>query len=129
MNGYVRNWTGQPVANVRVTAVSPSDTCTTHTDKRGFFVCLTLPPDRYSVSAQKFGTSNAYATVRIDSDQTTFLVFRFNPLRNCPGYAQTPLTAEPFRSLDLRLMNAYPPNVAPPIYFPIAPIRQVYGCL
>lgn len=130
MNGYVRDERGQPVADVLVTAASPSDTCKAYTDKRGFFVCLTLPPDVYSVYAEKEGTSNGYArAVRINSDQTIFLVFRFSSYRRCPAFAPTRLAAEPFMSLDVRLMEAYPPNVAPPIPLPMAPAARPFMCL
>ena len=130
MSGYVRNAMGKPVANVLVTAVSPSETCTTHTDRHGFFVCLTLPPDLYSVWAKKIGTSNAYAFVRIHSDQTTFLDFSIDKyLRNCPEFTQAPLAAAPFTSLDVKLMEAFPPNVAPRRPLPMAIFHRVYGCL
>ncbi len=128
MSGYVRNWHGQPVAHALITAVSPSQTCTTQTDTHGFFVCVTLPPDLYSVRAQKIGTSDAYAIVRIHSDQTSFLVFRFSPFRGCAGFAQARMAAEPFTSLDVRLMDAFPPN-AVPIPLPMAPVHPVYRCL
>ncbi len=116
MSGYVRNWHGQPVAHALITAVSPSQTCTTQTDTHGFFVCLTLPPGLYLVSAKKPGTSNAFGfNIRINSDQTTFLIFRFRSYRYCPAYVSSPLAADPFTSLDVKLMGEYPPNVAPPI--------------
>ena len=116
MSGYVRSAMGKPVANALVTAVSPSETCMTRTDTRGFFVCLTLPPDLYSVSAKKPGTSNAFGfNIRINSDQTTFLIFRFRSYRYCPAYVSSPLPAAPFTSLDVKLMGEYPPKVAPTI--------------
>ncbi len=129
LSGYVHTWSGQPVAHVIIIAKSPSQSCMTHTDKHGFFVCLTLPPDRYSVWAQKTGTKNAYGFVRIDSDQTTFLDIRFHPLRQCSGIVNVRLTAEPFTSLDVKLMENYPPNVAPLISLPMSPVRQHYWCL
>lgn len=133
MNGYVRDHTGQPAADVLVTVVSPSETKQTYTDKRGFFVFLSLSPDVYSVRAEKAGTSNAYAIgARIDSDQTTFLTFRFGLYRNCPSYTRVSVAAnqgnEPFESLDVRRLEQYPPNVAPPILLTSVPARG-FSCL
>lgn len=130
MHGYVRSEIGQPVANAVVTATSPSDTCTTFTDKQGFFVCLSLVPDVYTVSAQKPGTSNAYAMgVRISSDQASFLVFQFSAWHHCPAYTRAPLAAEPFVSLDVRRMETYPRNVAPAMPLPMVSFRRPAGCL
>jgi hypothetical protein len=130
MHGIVRDPAGQPVTNAQVTAASPSQTCTTYTDKRGFFVCLTLPPDVYNVWLQKVGTSNAYlSAVRVSSDQTTFLVFRFDTYVHCPAFTRAPLAAAPFMSLDVQRMELYPPNAAPPIRLPLSPFRPPIGCL
>jgi hypothetical protein len=130
LHGFVRDPAGQPVTNARVTAASLSQTCTTYTDGRGFFVCLTLPPDVYTVRAQKPGTSDAYApAVRVSSDQTTFLVFRFDTYRGCPAFTSAPLAAAPFVSLDVRRMESFPPNAAPPIPLPRSPFRRPIGCL
>ena len=129
-HGYVRDDAGHPVANALVTARSQSEMCRTYSDMQGFFVCLTLAPDVYAVSAEKIGTSDAYATgVRISSDQTTFLVFRFNLLRQCPAYAGAPLTAAPFISLDVRRMQTSPQNAMPPIALPMESVTPHYGCL
>jgi hypothetical protein len=130
IHGIVSDPAGQPVTNVRVTAVSPSQTCTTYTDTRGFFVCLSLPPDVYWVWAQKPGTSNAYSPgVRISSDQTTFLDFRFSTYHGCPAFTSAPLAAAPFVSLDVRRIESYPPNAAPPIPLPLSPFSRPVGCL
>lgn len=130
MHGYVRDAIGTPVANASVTAASPSQTCTTYTDKRGFFVCISLSPDVYTVSAHKSGTSDAYsAGVRISSDQVTFLVFKFSSWHGCPAFTPAPMATERFTSLDVRQMEAYPPSVAPMISLPMAPMTRHYGCL
>lgn len=134
MNGYVRDDRGQPAADVLVTVASPSQTVKTHTDKRGFFVFLALPPDVYTAEAEKSGTSNAYAIgVRINSDQTTFLNFRFSSFLGCPGWTQVTLAtsqgSEQFWSLDVRRMAQYPPNVAPPILLPMTPAVRPRMCL
>lgn len=135
MHGYVRDTGGHPVAGALVTVKSPSQNAETHTDKRGFFVFLTLPPDVYTVTAQKFGTSGAYAPgARIYSDQTTFLDLRINPHRLCgPMLNRVPLAAyqgsDQFWSLDTRLMEHYPPNTAPPILLPLVTPVQAFICL
>lgn len=134
INGYVRDDTGQRAADVLVTVVSRSQADETYTDKRGFFVFLALPPDVYSVRAEKDGTSNAYAMgVRVNSDQTAFLTFRFMPYMRCPAFTRVTLGAsqesEHYWSLDVQRMAQYPPNVAPPILLPMANTARPYMCL
>ena len=130
IHGYVRDATGKPVANALVTATSPSQTCTAYTDKRGFYVCMALPPDVYSVVAQKTGTYGAYSGgVRVSSDQATFLVFQFDSYPRCQAFTPAPLSAAPFISLDVRRMETYPRNVAPPIPLPMASTYRPPGCL
>jgi hypothetical protein len=130
MHGYVRDATGNPAANAVVTATSPSQTCTTSTDERGFYVCMSLSPDVYSVLVHKIGTSNAYAPrVRVSSDHATFLVFQFALRTNCLAYIQAPLSADPFTSLDVRRMETYPRSVAPLIPLPMALTFRQPGCL
>lgn len=134
MNGYVRDESGQPAADVLVTVVSPSQTGKAYTDKRGFFTFLTLPPDVYTVVAEKAGTSNAYAMgVRINSDQTTFLNFRFHSYRGCPAFTRVTLAtnagSEQFGLIDVRRMEQYPPNIAPPVFLPMAPSVRPFMCL
>lgn len=130
MQGYVRDKVGRPVENALVTAASPSQTCTAYTDKHGFFVCMTLSPDVYSVTAHKSGTSDAYAQgVRISSDQATFLVFNFSPWTRCPAFTPALLSAAPFTSLDVRRMEAYPPSLVPPISLPSISLARPHGCL
>lgn len=133
MNGYVRDLRGRPVAGVLVTVISPSQTDKTYTDKRGFFVFLTLPPDVYTVEAEKAG-SYAYAIgARIHSDQTTFLTFLYSAYRGCPTNMRVTLAAnqsgEPFSSLDVRRIAQYPPHVAAPIRLPMVQDVRQFKCL
>lgn len=135
MDGYVRNENGQPVADALITVTSPSQTAETHTDSGGFFVFLALPPDVYTVKAEKPGTSGAYANpVRIDSDQPTFLNLhvsswlRCGPMQNIVTIAAYQGSAD-FWSLDVRRMEQYPPNVAPLILRPAPPVTLLQRCL
>lgn len=135
MHGYVRDENGKPVADALVTVMSPSQTAETHTDSGGFFVYLALPPDVYTVAAQKPGTSGAYVTrVRIDSDQPTFLILHVSSWLHC-GPMQNVVTIAVYRasadiwSLDVRRMEQYPPNVSPLILLPTAPVTQIFKCL
>ncbi len=135
MHGYVRDINGRPVEDVLVTVKSRSQTAETHTNKRGFFVFLILPPDVYTVMAQKVGTSGAYAIgARIDRDQTTFLNLRVNRWRRC-GPLLTRVSSAAYQgsadvwSLDVRKMSEYPPNLAPFILQPAAPVPQTLMCL
>ena len=134
MHGYVRDKNGQPVADALVSVASPSETAETYTDKHGFYVFLSLPPDVYTVWVKKDETSNAYAIgARVNSDQTTFLNFRFTSWTRCPAPTLVTLAAnqgsDQFWSLDVQRIEEYPPNVAPPILLPPVPIVRLYGCL
>ena len=143
MNGYVRDYDGKPTANVRVQVLSASTIATTRTDRRGFFVIFGLPPDVYSVEAEKlvdsrpYGYTHAYAYaegVRINSDQTTLLAFGFRSYQRCNTFTRVSVDIDPlsqqFNSLDMRQMETRPPNVSMPI--PLLPITYVWegiGCL
>lgn len=135
MHGYVRDENGQPVADALVSVASPSQTAETYTDRSGFFVFLSLPPDVYTVKAEKSGTSGAYAMrVRIDSDQPTFLNLHVSSWLRC-GPMQNVVTIAAYQgsadiwSLDVRRMEEYPPNVAPLILQPTAPPAAMLRCL
>lgn len=135
MHGYVRDENGQPVADALVSVMSPSQTADTYTDKSGFFVFLSLPPGVYTVDAEKSRTSGAVARrVKIDSDQPTFLDLRVSKWLRC-GPMQIDVTIAAYQgsadvwSLDVRRMEAYPPNVAPLILLPPAPQVQRLMCL
>jgi len=124
MNGYVRDENGLPVAGVRIQAISPTDRAWTYTDARGFYVLYNLLPDSYIVDAVKAGTSNAFAIgVRINSDQTAFLILHFSSYRHC-GAASNHTTlsvdqrSEQFTSLNLYQMQRYPAGSMPPIPLP-----------
>ena len=134
LNGYVRDASGKPAANALVSVVSPSETEKTYTDKHGFFVFLTLPPDVYSISVEKPGTSNAYALgARIDSDQTTSLNFRFHNFLRCPAFTRVTIAAnrggDDYWSLDVRRMERYPSTIAPLITLPMLPAARRPGCI
>lgn len=127
MSGYVRDNSGRPVVDARVTVASPSERRATLTDRTGFFVFLTLPPDVYSVTAQKSGAPDANAFgARISSDQTTFLAFRLSRLLGCSGGAPVTVASErrstQVNSVNTQMVDAYPPKTAPPIF--LTPISQ-----
>ncbi|MGC8484807.1 MAG: carboxypeptidase-like regulatory domain-containing protein [Candidatus Baltobacteraceae bacterium] len=129
LSGYVCDATGRPVAKAHVVAIAPTGTCKRYTDGRGFFVCLSLPPDWYLVTAQR-AHALAYAIdVRIDSDRTTSLTFHFYRLARCPAFTRPRRDAAPLSSLDVRRMDRYPPNLAPLIFLPMAPIARRLECL
>jgi hypothetical protein len=135
MSGSIHDENGRPLADALVTAVSPSQTAETHTDKDGFFVFLTLPPDVYTVEAEKDGNSGAYAPgARVDSDQTTFLNLRVSSYQRCGSRFNRVTVAayqgsDQFWSLDVRRMEQYPPNVAPPILLPSVTATHPFLCL
>ena len=134
LNGYVRDASGKPAANALVSVLSPSEREKTYTDQHGFFVFLSLPPDVYSISVEKRGTSNAYALgARIESDQTTSLNFRIRSFRRCPAFARVTLAAnrggDDYWALDVRRMERYPSTIAPLITLPMLPAARRLSCL
>jgi hypothetical protein len=72
--------TGKPVANAKITAVSPSQTATTTTDAGGHFNFLALAPDTYTVSADKDGYApQSIAGVTVFADQSFTLSMTTHP--------------------------------------------------
>ena len=68
---------GTPIANATVTASSPSQVASTHTDARGAFVLLSLAPDTYTISIVRTGYEPlASSGVTIFADQSQNLTFR-----------------------------------------------------
>jgi hypothetical protein len=68
--------TAGPLADVTVTASSPSQVATTRTDVRGNFVFLSLAPDTYTVSFQRTGYEPLSSTgISIFADQAQNLSF------------------------------------------------------
>ena len=57
LGGNVVDQSGKPIAGVKVTVTSPSQTASTDTDGAGHYIFLTLAPDTYVVSAEKTGYS------------------------------------------------------------------------
>ncbi len=55
ISGYVLTGVNTPVAGAEVTATSPTDSETTTSDANGAFAFVNLPPDTYTVTAQKDG--------------------------------------------------------------------------
>ena len=134
LNGYVRDASGKAAANALVSVLSPSEREKTYTDQHGFFVFLSLPPDVYSISVEKPGTSNAYALgARIESDQTISLNFRFHNFRRCPAFTRVTIAAnrggDDYLSLDVPRMERYPSTVAPLITLPLLPAARRLGCM
>ena len=120
LNGYVRDATGNPAPNTVVDAYSSSAAESVHTDRRGFFAFVNLPPDVYEVYTQDGGRYAMYSVgVRVNSDQTAFVTFRFYQRMVC-GPIFSPVSAgvdqrgQQFTSLNLRQMSHYPPGVSIP---------------
>lgn len=112
MSGYARDENTAPIAGVDVIVVSASRTARTHTDARGFFAFIDLPPDVYTVSVEKVGFApHSTPGARVNSDQTTFLAFTM--IRwSCGGHAYVvEQRSDDFTSLDLRALSAYPPQL------------------
>ncbi|MDQ2872611.1 MAG: TonB dependent receptor [Candidatus Eremiobacteraeota bacterium] len=71
--------TGTPVANVKVSAASPSASATTTTDARGFYALQSLIPDTYTVSFQRESFEPATLTgITVQQDLTVTENIRLN---------------------------------------------------
>ncbi|HEY9179996.1 MAG TPA: carboxypeptidase regulatory-like domain-containing protein [Candidatus Baltobacteraceae bacterium] len=71
ITGTIKDASGKPVADVRVTAASASQTASGTSDAQGFYSILNLIPDTYTVSFQKSGfTAASVAGVVVVQDQT-----------------------------------------------------------
>ncbi len=57
ITGTVTDTSGKPIADVSVTAASPSQSASATTDAHGFYSLVNLTPDTYTVSFQKSGYS------------------------------------------------------------------------
>jgi hypothetical protein len=134
LNGFARDERGRPIVGVEVLAISVSRLARTRTDAHGFFSFIDLPPDVYTVAAQKQNlTPVSYSGTRINSDQTTFLTFTLDRLicgghtSNAPESADQ--RADDFTSLDLRALSDYPPLQPTPMIAMPGPIPWFYSCL
>lgn len=72
--------TGKPVADAKITAVSPSQSASTTTDAGGHFTFISLAPDTYTVSAEKDGYApQSIAGVTVFADQSFNLAITTQP--------------------------------------------------
>lgn len=72
--------TGAPIAGVRLQIASPSQAVVVTTDAHGYFVAFSLPPDDYTVTAQKDGyDTTAFPGYSVFADQTQQYDLRLNP--------------------------------------------------
>jgi hypothetical protein len=72
--------TGAPVAGVRLQISSPSQSITTTTDAHGHYVALSLPPDDYTLTAQKEGyITESLGGYSIFADQTQVYDLKLAP--------------------------------------------------
>jgi hypothetical protein len=70
INGTVTDATGTPLANVKVSAVSPTDHATSTTDAKGFFSLTGLQPDTYTISYEIQGyEANSISGVTVSAEQ------------------------------------------------------------
>ncbi len=73
--------TNAPVAGAEVTAVSPSQSATTTTDRGGSFSFLSLAPDTYAVQVKKAGyEAGSQAGITIFADQSSVAGLALSPL-------------------------------------------------
>jgi hypothetical protein len=136
-NGYARLVDGEPVEGAVVRVLSPTHSAVTYTDAHGFFTFIDLAPDVYSVSVEKDPKFASFTSVsvgvRINSDQTTFIIFPLKYAR-CPTSPLVSISgdqsSEDYVSLDLRLLSRSPmPLGKAMIPLPIHDVRPFFGCL
>jgi hypothetical protein len=71
---------GKPIANAKITAVSPSQSASTTTDAGGRFTLLALAPDTYTVSVEKDNyTPTSLSGVTVFADQTQTVALTSQP--------------------------------------------------
>lgn len=71
---------GKPIADAKITVVSPSQSASATTDAGGHFTILSLAPDTYTVSVDKDGyTPTSLAGVTVFADQTQTLALTTQP--------------------------------------------------
>jgi hypothetical protein len=72
--------TGAPIAGAHVQISSPSQTVTATTDARGHYVALSLPPDDYTLTAQKDGyVTESTSGYSVYADQTQVYDLKLTP--------------------------------------------------
>jgi hypothetical protein len=87
ISGSVTDQTGAPVAGVKITATSPSQSASVTTDAKGFYAVLNLSPDTYSVTASKtgFDVSTLYG-LTVTADQDTNGDMKIHPTVSVLGH-------------------------------------------
>src|ERR1700680_1513388 len=90
LTGVVSSKDGTPLAGVKVTASSPSESVSTITSSTGSFTFVSLTPDTYEVTASKDGfdtTSQPGVSVFADNNQTVRVTM--NPSTRVLGHVTT----------------------------------------
>jgi Carboxypeptidase regulatory-like domain len=72
--------TGAPIGGVRLEISSPSQKITVTTDSRGHYIALSLPPDDYTLTAEKAGyDTRSFAENSVYADQTQQYDLQLHP--------------------------------------------------
>ena len=80
ISGKVSDSNASPVAGVKVTVSSPSQTSSAISDSKGFFSVLNLTPDTYTITASKDGFDTAQLTgITVQADQTASAAVTMRP--------------------------------------------------
>jgi hypothetical protein len=94
ISGHVDDPQGNPVADARVNAASPSQSLSGSTDSHGFFSILNLSPDTYTVTASKDGyDTSTVAGVTVQADQSAAVNFMLRPAARSLGKVLVSATA------------------------------------
>ena len=72
--------TGAPLAGVHLQISSPSQTITTTTDAHGHYIVFSLPPDEYTLTAEKSGyDTRSFSGYSVYADQTQVYDLQLDP--------------------------------------------------
>jgi hypothetical protein len=78
--------TGAPIAGARVEITAPSQSVTVTTDAKGHYQALSLPPDDYTLTAQKDGyVARSLSGYSVFADQTQQYDLQLDPGSTSPG--------------------------------------------
>lgn len=94
ISGRIANEQGSPVAGVRVSVTSPSQSLVASTNSQGYYSVLNLSPDTYTVTASKDGFDTAATSgVTVQADQTAVANLTLHATTRTIGKIVTTATA------------------------------------
>ncbi len=103
------NSNNQPISGAQVTASSPSQSATTHTDSSGHFTFISLAPDTYTLSVPAAAGREAFqlSGITVQADQTQAVTLPVNTLRTIGSTTARAASAlvKPGTTVDIYSVN------------------------